>query len=90
VAVPSVQTIRLTASIALRDRLLVAVTKAAAVVSSQGFSGLIVVDRGCGRIVRTLKLAYRSALLVGKDTEAYLSMVGSATVPLGRSAAVML
>ena len=86
-AVPNVQTTRLAASIALRDRLLVAVTAAAAptaaaVVAGQGFSGLIVTDRRGGRCVRTLKLAYGSGLVVGKDTEACLNYRATVAQPM--------
>lgn len=86
-AVPNVQTARLTASLALRDRLFVAVTAAsapdaAAVVSGQGFGGLIVVDQRCGRRVRTLKAAYGARVLIGKDTESYLRYKATAAQPM--------
>lgn len=86
-AVPNVQTTQLTASIALRDQLFVAVTaaaapQAAAVVSGLGFSGLIVVDQRCGRVVRTLKIVHGSGLRVGKDTVAYLTYVATLAQPM--------
>lgn len=84
---PRLEQISLVASAALRGRLFVAVSagsapQAAAVVAGLGFSGLIVVGNGCGLSVRTLKSAYGSALLVGKDTEAYQNYTATSTQPM--------
>jgi hypothetical protein len=87
VAATNAQTTRLLARSVLRDRLLVAVSAASAPVAAanvlgSGFGGLIVVGAGCGRSVRTLKAAYDSRLLVGKDTASYLRYTATPAYPM--------
>jgi hypothetical protein len=71
----------------LRDRLLMA-TSAASVsdavsdVVGSAFSGLVIVDERCARAVRALKATYRSRLIVGKDTAAYLRYTATPAEPM--------
>ena len=86
-AATNTQTAQQLARSALRDGLLVAVSAASAPVAAasvlgSGFSGLIVVGSGCGRSVRTLKAAYDSRLLVGKDTASYLRYTATPAHPM--------